>query len=61
MGVASTRSPTSTGVRVWEMRTVERTIAMVLSRSESSNASLVMARASAESAGSNMGAQANWA
>ena len=61
MGSDSVRSPTSTGVRVCEMRTVERTMAMQPSSSERRNASTVMARASEESEGSNMGTPANCA
>ena len=59
MGSQVWRSPTSTGVRVCEMRTVERTMQMVENSSESLKASLVISRASAESAGSNMGTRAN--
>ena len=58
-GACSSRSPSSTTVRVCEMRTELRTMASVERRSESSKASFVMASASAESAGSNMGTRAN--
>ena len=52
---AASRSPTCTGVRVCEMRTVERMSTGTSKRSDTSKAAFAMSSASCESAGSSMG------